>query len=139
MVGWDEYIWLDGMIRGGWIGTLNCAFGVYCNDFQYIDLRNSGVQGKVWDAQKRLDGMDVMDRVGWMGWIEEVGWDGQKRLDGMDRVGWIQSGADIRILQGGVNIFNLAEFFFTPPRNFFKPPPLEKYHDVYQIIGLNWV
>ena len=29
---------------------------------------------------------------------------------------------------GGVNICH-----------FFPPPPLEKYHDVYQIIGFNWV
>ena len=33
---------------------------------------------------------------------------------------------------GGVN-------FFTPPRIFFTPPPREKYHDLYQITGFNWV
>ena len=33
----------------------------------------------------------------------------------------------------GVNIKN----FFYPPRIFL--PPLEKYHDVYQIIGFSWV
>jgi len=43
---------------------------------------------------------------------------------------------------GGVNIFNLARearrIFFYPPLEIFLPPPLEKYHDVYQIIGFNW-
>ena len=36
---------------------------------------------------------------------------------------------------GGVKIFSLAR---EARRNFFYPP-LEKYHDVYQIIGFNWV
>jgi len=43
---------------------------------------------------------------------------------------------------GGVKNSNLAREarrnFFYPPLEFFLPP-LEIYHDVYQIIGFNWV
>ena len=43
----------------------------------------------------------------------------------------------------GVKLFNLAHeachHFLYPSLEFFLPPPLEKYHDVYQIIGFNWV
>ena len=31
------------------------------------------------------------------------------------------------------------KIFVPPLRIFFTPPPLEKYHDVYQIIGFSWV
>ena len=39
------------------------------------------------------------------------------------------------------SILFISSFFliFYHPLEFFNPPPLEKYHDVYQIIGYSWV
>jgi len=40
--------------------------------------------------------------------------------------------------QGRVNKDSVGGGKFFPPQK-FPPPPLEKYHDVYQIIGFSWV
>ena len=44
----------------------------------------------------------------------------------------------ISIVNRGVNKDSLVGVHFFTPLEFF-PPPLEKYHDVYQSIGFNWV